>query len=522
MRIEATSATPTRRIVIASIALWRASRTHRAASPSVAENASSRIVTRPLMSSTSRRKLRRSSSVRRPAEATGVHVVSDLRELRDERSPCCQIAIARSRCSKRRNRMKSRDIPSTSAGWFRPWRKPARAIARSGSGTLQLLPGPAVAQRNRELPQELPVVGLVAFRDVARKRGSGVLLRFRPQPFAPDVGAHAREDLEAHRRDAHDGRDDDEENGHEDRRRRAGTNGSGRRSAIRSPTHQNSLCARTNPSKFLFTSSIESPPVFSRRASARTKASMASPMTPHAGHGRHVRALVLRPVRQLRLDVHGRKAVAKRGDGLLVERDEHVLAVRDAALEAAGAVRGAGESPRGVVRDRVVRGGAAAERVRDAFAQRDGLHGGNRHQGARDPPVQLLFPRHVGAEARRNAAGADENRPAERVAGLRGRVDRVLHGRLDAPVHEPERRRLRRPFRGPRTRAGPPAPRRRRSKARRSSRGSRARRGAAGRARRPPRAPRTRARSRARECHAGRAGRTSGRPRGPRDPDAAT
>ena len=87
MWIEATSATPTRRIVIASIALWRASRTHRAASPSVAENASSRIVTRPSMSSTSPRRALPLLFRQAARRGTGVHVLSDFRELRDEPVP---------------------------------------------------------------------------------------------------------------------------------------------------------------------------------------------------------------------------------------------------------------------------------------------------------------------------------------------------------------------------------------------------------------------------------------------------
>ena len=73
----------------------------------------------------------------------------------------------------------------------------------------------------------------------------------------------------------------------------------------------------------------------------------------------------------------------------------------------------------------------------DGAAQPDGLDGRNRHDGLREPAVQLAIPVHVAAEARRHAVRDDLEGAADGVAGLLRFVDHLAHGGRDSRIHTP-------------------------------------------------------------------------------------
>src|SRR5439155_4598816 len=104
----------------------------------------------------------------------------------------------------------------------------------------------------------------------------------------------------------------------------------------------------------------------------------------------------------------------QRGQRLHCSSDDDLLAVRDAGLDAAGAIRG----PPLVGADLVVRLRAPQSREREAVADLDALHGlDSQHYGceARVEPILLAG---VAAESRRDAARPHLDAAAERVAIL--------------------------------------------------------------------------------------------------------
>ena len=102
--------------------------------------------------------------------------------------------------------------------------------------------------------------------------------------------------------------------------------------------------------------------------------------------------------------------------------DDDLLAVRDAALDAAGAVRLAVQAAL-VADDLVVRLRAAEPGEREAVADLDALHRLDPHQRRREPRVEPVLAPRVRAEARRDAARPHLDAAAERVAILPRRVD---------------------------------------------------------------------------------------------------
>ena len=176
-------------------------------------------------------------------------------------------------------------------------------------------------------------------------------------------------------------------------------------------------------------SSIESPPNFSRNASASTNDDHRFADDGRRRHRADVAALDGgRRVLQ-RVQVHRSQRLHQRGDRLHEPGDAHVLAVGDAAFEAAGIV-GRPDRKIGVMRrrqDLVVDARAGAERDLRADADADGLDGVNAHHRLREPAIELAIPLHVGAEAGRDAGGDHFERAAERVAGLFGGIDGRNH-----------------------------------------------------------------------------------------------
>src|ERR1043165_7637308 len=133
--------------------------------------------------------------------------------------------------------------------------------------------------------------------------------------------------------------------------------------------------------------------------------------------GGHVRALEGRALLLLGVNVHGRERAPERRDGLEEAAHAQLLAVRDAAFEAARAVRRSHEGARlRVVADLVVHLRAGKPRGLDARADGDGLDRRDGHQRAREPPVELRVPGGVRAEAGDDSARDDLEDAAERVA----------------------------------------------------------------------------------------------------------
>src|ERR1043165_6965077 len=133
--------------------------------------------------------------------------------------------------------------------------------------------------------------------------------------------------------------------------------------------------------------------------------------------GGHVRALEGRALLLLGVNVHGRERAPEGGDGLEEPAHAQFLAVRDAAFEAARAVRRSHEGARlRVVSDLVVHLRAGKPRGLDARADGDGLDRRDGHQRAREPSVELRVPGGVRAEAGDDSARDDLEDAAERVA----------------------------------------------------------------------------------------------------------
>src|SRR3989475_4689794 len=155
-----------------------------------------------------------------------------------------------------------------------------------------------------------------------------------------------------------------------------------------------------------------SPPNFSRNASERTMAIMASPTTPAAGtaqtslrsttastassvvgedagggHGADVAPLDDRVHRLLRGEVHRLERRAEGRERLHRGPDDDRLAVRHSALEAAGVVRLALEPALGVEEDLIVDGRARASRGFESKAQLAALDRLGRAEGLPQPAL---------------------------------------------------------------------------------------------------------------------------------------
>ena len=113
-----------------------------------------------------------------------------------------------------------------------------------------------------------------------------------------------------------------------------------------------------------------------------------------------------------------RSAPAQRRNRLQISPQNNVLAVRDAALEAAGAIRRTIEPlARRIVPDFVLHFGAVASGIRHARADFHRLYGLDRHNRLRQLRVELLIPLRVRAEAGRKPANDYfENPPTESPA----------------------------------------------------------------------------------------------------------
>src|SRR5918998_1297308 len=156
-------------------------------------------------------------------------------------------------------------------------------------------------------------------------------------------------------------------------------------------------------------SAMLSAPNFSRKASARTTATMDSEMTAAAGtaqeSARSLKARAGSPVERSPV----RRALA------IVEIGFAAEAVADARR-----VVLAGE-------DLVLHLARAARREVEAHPELYAFYGVDGHDGGGEPGVELVAPVHVGAEARRATLGHDDELAAQGVAGVAGRVDLGLH-----------------------------------------------------------------------------------------------
>ena len=150
-----------------------------------------------------------------------------------------------------------------------------------------------------------------------------------------------------------------------------------------------------------------SPVNFSRNASATTRLTMASPTTAAAVTAQtSLRSMAAGDSAQ-RGQIDRPERLHQRGDWLHVTRDAKLLAVGDAAFEAAGVVRqprdADGRMPgrRFAGRhDLVVDARAWKRRDVGPLADANRLDRVNRHDGLREPPVELSVPLDVAAEAR--------------------------------------------------------------------------------------------------------------------------
>ena len=147
----------------------------------------------------------------------------------------------------------------------------------------------------------------------------------------------------------------------------------------------------------------------------------------------HVRALDERLRRLAAREIDRVQGAHERRQRLHRGASDDRLAVRDARLETAGAVRPAVEP--GV--DLVVRLGAAPPREREAVAHLDALDGLDPHQREGESRIEAIALLRVRPEARRDARRDHLDDPAQRVAILAGRIGRLAHalvGRLAADL----------------------------------------------------------------------------------------
>src|SRR5262249_38828146 len=121
------------------------------------------------------------------------------------------------------------------------------------------------------------------------------------------------------------------------------------------------------------------------------------------------------------------------------------LAVRHAALEAAGIVRGAPEPLTGIEQDLVVDTGARTTRRLESHADLASLDGLDRAEGLREAAIEAPIPLDVGPEPDGAAERDDFEDAAERVAFALGLVDGSDHRGLGGGVGAPDFGALRAP-----------------------------------------------------------------------------
>ena len=136
------------------------------------------------------------------------------------------------------------------------------------------------------------------------------------------------------------------------------------------------------------------------------------------------RALDERLRRLAGLEVDGGERLHQRRQRLHRRADDDLLAVRDARLDPAGAVRLAPQAGL-AADDLVVRLRAAQPGEREAVADLDALHGLDAHQRGGEPRVEPILLRRVRAEAGRDTPGAHLDDAAERLTLGARRVDRL-------------------------------------------------------------------------------------------------
>jgi hypothetical protein len=141
--------------------------------------------------------------------------------------------------------------------------------------------------------------------------------------------------------------------------------------------------------------------------------------------GRDVAALDERLGRLARRQVDRAERLHQSRQGLHRAADDDLLAVRAAALGAAGVVGLAVEAARVVAEELVVRLRPAQMRERETLADLDRLDSLDRHQGPRKARVEPLLAGRVGTEARRRTRHTHLGDAAERVAIPARRVDRL-------------------------------------------------------------------------------------------------
>ena len=164
--------------------------------------------------------------------------------------------------------------------------------------------------------------------------------------------------------------------------------------------------ARGSPRGGRASSGSESPPNFSStRVRERLSATTASPTTPAAGHHAGVAALEGRLLGLLRAQVDRGERHHQRRDRLHDRLRPQLLAVRDRRPRARrrGCVRPV-EAARVVVADLVVEARAGRLAGREPVADRDRLHGRDRHERLGEPSVEPAVPLRERPQARRHAA----------------------------------------------------------------------------------------------------------------------
>src|SRR5438874_1276205 len=157
------------------------------------------------------------------------------------------------------------------------------------------------------------------------------------------------------------------------------------------------------------------------------------------GNGADVAALHDRLHRFLGGEVHRLQRSAQRGQRLHGGAHHDGLAVGDAALEAAGIVRGAIEAVTRVKKDLVVHTGTGPAGRLEAHPEFAALDGLDRAEGLGEPAVEPSVPLHVGAEPDRAAHRDDLEYAPQRVPLGLGVVDRGDHRGLG---HRDPHRRL--------------------------------------------------------------------------------
>ena len=177
------------------------------------------------------------------------------------------------------------------------------------------------------------------------------------------------------------------------------------------------LC--TCPSRWARSFLQESPPNFSRRASASTRRPSPRPRRRRPAR-RTCRCVSKDAFRGSFVATSTeRRAIEQRRDRLDDIARAQLLAVRDAALEPAGPVAWAAARPRRLVeQDLVVEGRARPCSAREPVADGHGLDGVDRHQRLGEAAVEPPIPLRERAEARGQTARDHLEDAAHRVAGL--------------------------------------------------------------------------------------------------------